>query len=155
MQEEKRKLRSNSNNISFSAFLNRAATSPPRVEWRSRSGCVAKAYLLIFGSRVDDVVHQHGEKLSHSSHTGSKCAIRSTTTRQLTDLAGLVYPLSGYRVYDIQNPQLVCSWCFLEMCVDLLDEDGFRLRTSKGSVMCMTGGKDKLAIPECWRCREM
>jgi len=119
-------------------FLNVEATSPPSVEWRSRSGCVAKAYLLIFGSRVDDIVHQYGEKLSHSSHTGSKCAIRSTTTRQLTDLAGLVYPLSGYRVYDIQNPQLVCSWCFLEMCVDLLDEDGLRLRTSKrGSVICM------------------
>jgi hypothetical protein len=103
---------------------------------RSRSGCMAKAYLLIFGSRVDDVVHQYGEKLSHSSHTGGKCAIGSTTTRQLTDLAGLVYPLSGYRVYDIQDPQLVCSWCFFEMCVDLLDEDGFGLRTSKrGSVM--------------------
>lgn len=132
----KKKFRSNSTTLA-SRLPEREATSPPKV-WNgvSRSGCVAKAYLLIFGSRVDDVVHQYGEKLSHSSHTGSKCAIRSTTTRQLTDLAGLVYPLSGYRVYDIQNPQLVCSWCFLEMCVDLLDEDGFRLRTSKGVSPC-------------------
>ena len=83
---------------------------------------------MIFGSRIDDVVHQYGKKLSHSSHTGGKCTVRSTATRQLSRLAGLVYPLSGYRVYDIQNSQLVCARCFLEMCIDLLDEDGFGLR---------------------------
>ena len=62
---------------------------------------LALAYLLIFRSGIYDIIHQYREQLSHSSHACSERAIRSTTTGKLTDLAGLVYPLSGYRVYDI------------------------------------------------------
>jgi hypothetical protein len=40
----------------------------------------------------------------------------------------LVYPLSCYRVYDIEDSKFVCTRCLLEVCVDFLDEDGFRLK---------------------------
>ena len=77
-------------------------TTPGGIKRQICQSFVTKAYLLIFWSGVYDVVHQYREKLSHSSHASSKCAVRSTTTRQLSGLAGLVYPLSGYRVYNVQ-----------------------------------------------------
>lgn len=40
---------------------------------------------------------------------------------------GLFEPFPGYRVYDVEYPQLVCSWSLLEVCVDLLDENRFGL----------------------------
>ena len=59
--------------------------------------------------------------------TGSVCTIGSTRPSGLAGLACLVYPLSRYRVYNIEYAKLMCSRCFLEVCVDLLDKDGFGL----------------------------
>lgn len=97
----------------------------------TKLSCNSKAYLLVVGSSVYDVSQEHRQKFGHSIHASSESTVWGTTTGCLTSLAGLVYPLSGYRVYNIEYSQLVCSWCFLEMGVDFLDEDGFGLGQRK------------------------
>jgi hypothetical protein len=52
----------------------------------------------------------------------------------LTGLACSFYPLPGYRVYDIQDSQLVGARCLLEMSVDLLNQHGLILDV--GSAQC-------------------
>ena len=79
------------------------------------------AYLLILRSVVDDVGHQDGQQFRHSVDTSGESPISRGTSRWLTGLASCLYPLSSYRVYDIEYAQLVCSWSLLEMRVDLLD----------------------------------
>jgi hypothetical protein len=88
----------------------------------------SRAYLLIFWGGCYDIIHEYGEQLSHSSHTSGESAVWSTTARCLSTLLGLVYPLPGYRVYDVEYSKLVCTRCLLEMGVNLLDEDRFGLR---------------------------
>lgn len=67
----------------------------------------SRAYLLIFWGGCYDIIHEYGQQLSHSSHTSGEGAVGSTTTRCLSILLGLVYPLSGYRVYDVEDSKLV------------------------------------------------
>lgn len=81
------------------------------------------SYLLIFGGRCSDVVHEDGQQFSHSGHTSSKSPIRGSAAWLLTCLSGLIYPLACYRIYNIQNSQFVCRRCLLEVRVDFLDED--------------------------------
>jgi hypothetical protein len=52
----------------------------------------------------------------------------------LTSFACSFYPLAGYGVYDVEYAKLVGARCFLEMGVDLLDQDGFILDI--GSAQC-------------------
>jgi hypothetical protein len=61
-------------------------------------------------------------------HAGSICAIWSGAANGLSLGFGLVHPLSCYRVYDIENSQLVSPGGLLEVSVQLLDEDRFGLR---------------------------
>lgn len=91
------------------------------------SSTSSRAYLLIFWGGCYDIIHEYGKQLSHSSYSSSESAIWSTTARCLSTLLGLVYPLSCYRVYDIEDSKFVCSGCLLEVCVNFLDEDGFGL----------------------------
>ncbi len=74
------------------------------------------------------VIHQYWHELRHSVDAGRKGAILGRAVYGLVVGLGLVQPLSGYRVYDVEHSQLVCSRRFLEVCVDLLDENRFRLR---------------------------
>ena len=61
---------------------------------------------------------------------GGVSTIGSTRPCGLARLACLVYPLPRYRVYNIEYAKLMCPGSFLEVCVDLLDQDGFGLRLS-------------------------
>jgi len=45
----------------------------------------------------------------------------------LSGLASSFYPLSGYRVYDIEYAQLVGARCLFEVGENLLNENGFIL----------------------------
>ena len=85
------------------------------------------AYLLILGSLLDEVGHHYWKKLGYSIHTSSICAISRCIGDGLAGLASVIYPLSGYRVYDVKNAQFMSGRCLLKVCVDLLDEDRFRL----------------------------
>lgn len=88
---------------------------------------MSSAYLLILRGVVYDIVHEYWEQFGNSVHTCSESAIWSIRSRSLTGLFGGLYPLSRYRVYDIEHAQLVSARCLFEMGEDLLDENGFIL----------------------------
>ena len=105
---------------------------PDRV-MRNTISCLlslSSAYLLILRSVVYDIGHQDRQQLGHSVDPSSKGSIWSSRTGWLACPARCFYPLSRYRVYNIEYAQLVCSWSLFEMGVDLLDEDGFILQRS-------------------------
>lgn len=118
----------------------------------ARDGVIAKydscllslssAYLLIIRSVVYDIGHQDRQKLSHSVDPSSKSSVWSSRAGWLACPARCFYPLSRYRVYNIEYAQLVCSWSLFEMGVDLLDEDGFIL----GRVSCSQGLDSKVMV---------
>lgn len=60
--------------------------------------------------------------------TSSECTIGYSRARRLPSFACLIYPLSCYRIYNIEYAEFMCSRSFLEMCVYLLDQDRFGLR---------------------------
>lgn len=98
------------------------------VAWHKRQHVLfVSAYLLIFGRRRDDVVHQRRHQLGHSIHSCRGCPVLRGATYGLSLGLGLVHPFARYRVYDVEYSQLVCSWCFLEMGIKLLDENRFGL----------------------------
>lgn len=70
------------------------------------------------------VIHQYWHQLCHSVDTASEGAILSRGVYGLAVGLRLVEPLAGYRVYDVEHSQLVCSRGLLEVRVYLLDEDG-------------------------------
>lgn len=57
---------------------------------------IASAYLLVLGSRRDNIVHQDGQQFSYSMHACSKCAILGSAAYGLSLGLGLVHPLAGY-----------------------------------------------------------
>lgn len=59
----------------------------------------------------------------------SEGSIGGIRPRSLPGLSSGIYPLSSYRVYDIEHTQLVGAWCLLEMREDLLNKNGFILET--------------------------
>lgn len=59
--------------------------------------------------------------------TSSEGAIGYTRARRLPSFARLIYPLSRYRIYNIEYAEFMSSRCFLEVCVYLLDQDRFGL----------------------------
>ena len=83
------------------------------------------AYLLVFRGRLKNVIHQYGNQLGYSMHTGSKCTVRGRAIDGLVLLLGLIYPSASHRVYDVEDTQFVSARGFLEVSKDLLDEDGF------------------------------
>jgi hypothetical protein len=85
-----------------------------------RSAC-SRAYLLVLRRVVYDVGHQDREQLGHSVNAGSEGSIGRSASRRLACLARRFYPLSSYRVYDIEYAQFVCPRCLFEMRVDFLD----------------------------------
>jgi hypothetical protein len=85
------------------------------------------AYLLILWSGLNDIIHEYWKQFGHSIDASRECTIGSGATSRLASLASLFYPSSSYRVYNVEYAQFVCSRSFLEVCVDLLDEDGFGL----------------------------
>lgn len=87
----------------------------------------ACAYLLVGWRCCQDVVHQYGDKLGYSIHARRKGAVRRRCVDDLAMLLGLVQPLAGYRVYDIQHTQLVGARCLFEVRIELLDKDGLGL----------------------------
>lgn len=59
--------------------------------------------------------------------TSSECTIGNSRARRLSSFARLIYPLSCYRIYNIEYAEFMCSRSLLEMCVDLLNQDCFGL----------------------------
>lgn len=82
---------------------------------------------MILRCIVYDIGHQNREKFSYSVDAGRKCTISGAASQRLTSLASRLYPLSSYRVYDIEHTQLVSARRLFEMGIDFLDEDGFVL----------------------------
>lgn len=70
---------------------------------------------------VYDIGHQDREQLGHSVNPSGEGSIRRGASGRLAGLARCFYPLSSYRVYDIEYAQLVCPWSLFEMGVDFLD----------------------------------
>lgn len=91
---------------------------------------MSSAYLLIVGCVVYDIGHQNWQEFSHSIDTSGEGAIGCGVARRLSSLASSFYPLSGYRVYDVEYSQLVGARGLLEMGENLLDENGFILSSS-------------------------
>lgn len=81
----------------------------------------SRAYLLVFRRVVYDIGHQDREQLGHSVNASGEGSIGRSASRRLACLARRFYPLSSYRVYDIEYAQLVSPRSLLEVCVDLLD----------------------------------
>lgn len=96
---------------------------------------MSSAYLLIVGCVVYDIGHQNWQEFSHSIDTSGEGAIGCGVARRLSSLASSFYPLSGYRVYDVEYSQLVGARGLLEMGENLLDENGFIL-----NVCCAKSG---------------
>lgn len=88
---------------------------------------IKDAYLLFLWGGLQDIIHQYGHQFRYSVNTSGIGSILGRAVYCLSLSLGLFEPFPGYRVYDVEYSQLVCSWCLLEVCVDLLDEDGFGL----------------------------
>ena len=84
---------------------------------------VKYAYLLLFRGGMQDIIHQYRHEFGHSVDAGGVCPIRCRAVYCLGLCLGLFEPFSGYRVYDVEYPQLMCSRCLLEVCEDLLNKD--------------------------------
>lgn len=84
---------------------------------------VKYAYLLLFWGGLQDVIHQNGHEFCHSIDTSSVGSIRGRAVYCLRLRLGLLKPFPGYRVYDVEYPQLVCSRRFFEVCEDFLNKD--------------------------------
>ncbi len=75
------------------------------------------AYLLVFWTRRYYIVHQDWHQFGHSMHSCGVRPVLGGTAYGLSLGLGLLHPLSCYRVYDVENSELVSSWCLLEVCV--------------------------------------
>lgn len=80
-----------------------------------RSKWLSKAYLLISGSRLYNVVHQDWKKFFYSIDTCSICTIRCRAVYGLSSSLGLYHPFSSYRVYDVKYAQFVRPRGLFEM----------------------------------------
>ena len=98
------------------------------------------AYLLICWGRRGDIIHQHGHQLGYSIHARREGAVGGRAVDDLALLLGLLHPLARYRVYNIEHSQLVGAGRLLEVSVDLLNQDGFRLQTKSSVVPRQSGG---------------
>lgn len=76
-------------------------TNPGGAHANVRVFCLS-AYLLIFRSRCNNVVHQDGDQLCYSMNPGGKGPIRGREARSLALGFRLVQPLPRYRVYDVE-----------------------------------------------------
>ena len=93
---------------------------------------VRYAYLLFFRGGLQNVIHQNRHEFCHSVDTSGIGSIRGRAVNSCSLGFGLLEPFAGYRVYDVKNPQLVCSRRLLEMGIDFLNEYGFGLEC----IMC-------------------
>ena len=59
--------------------------------------------------------------------TSGECTIGYSRARRLPSFARLIYPLSCYRIYNIEYAEFMCSRSLLEMCINLLNQDRFGL----------------------------
>ena len=82
-----------------------------------------RTYPLILGGRGNDIVHQDWHQLRHPVDAGGEAAIRGGAADRLALLFGLFQPFAGYRVYNVEDTKLMCTGGFLEVGVDLLDEN--------------------------------
>lgn len=114
------------------------------------------AYLLLLWGGLQDVIHQNGHEFRHSVDASGVGSILGRAVYCLCLGLCLLQPFSGYRVYDVEYSQLVCSWCLLEVGVDLLDEDRLGL-SDNGSATAgqMETTMSMESIPGCWRHRAM
>ncbi len=85
------------------------------------------AYLLVFGCRGNNVVHQNGDQLCYSMHSRGECPVWCREAWGLSLGLGLVQPFPRYRVYDVEYSQFVCAGCLFKVGEELLDEDGLVL----------------------------
>jgi hypothetical protein len=79
--------------------------------------------LLLFGGGLQNVIHQNRHEFCHSVDASGIGSIRSRAVYCLRLRLGLLEPFSGYRVYDVEYPQLVCSRCLFEMRKDFLNKN--------------------------------
>lgn len=82
-----------------------------------------KTYPLVLWGGGNDIVHQDWHELRHPVDAGSEAAIRGRAADGLALLFGLFQPFAGYRVYNVEDTKLMCTGGFLEVGVDLLDEN--------------------------------
>lgn len=61
-------------------------------------------------------------------HASGKSAVLGRAADCLACLPGLFHPFSCYRVYDVENTELMGSGCTLEMRKELLDQDRLGLK---------------------------
>lgn len=85
-------------------------------------------YLLILRGRLSNVSHQHRHQFRYSANGSGIRAVLGRAVYGLTLSLCLFKPLAGYRVYDVEDPQFVRSWDFLEVCEEFLNENGFGLQ---------------------------
>lgn len=81
------------------------------------------AYLLLCWSGLRNIIPQYGHQFRHSVDASGISAIWGGAVYLLSLCLGLLKPFSGYGVYDVKNPQLVCPRSSFEVCVDFLDKD--------------------------------
>jgi hypothetical protein len=115
------------------------------------------AYLLVLGSGVYDISHQNRQEFSDTIDTCGEGSIGGRAPRRLTSLSCSFYPLPGYGVYDIEYSQFVGARCLLEVCVDLLDKNGFILQDMVSLESRDLGDRMRTKqkfIPVRWRCTE-
>jgi hypothetical protein len=76
-----------------------------------------RAYLLILGCCGNYIVHQYWQQFLYSMDACTKGAILGGCAYGLTAGLCLLSPFASYRVYDVENAQLVSCRSFLEMSV--------------------------------------
>ena len=86
-----------------------------------------KAYLLSLWGVLRNVIHQYGHEFRHSVYSGSKCAVWRGAVYLLPLSLCLLKPFAGYRVYDVEHAQFVRSRRLLEVGVNFLNQNRFRL----------------------------
>lgn len=64
---------------------------------------LSSAYLLIFRSRRDDIVHHGGHQLCYSLHSSSRCPVLGGNANCLPLRFHRIQPFAGYGVYDVED----------------------------------------------------
>lgn len=80
------------------------------------------AYLLLIRSVLNNIIHQHGHEFRYAVDACGVCAVWGSAVYCLALGFCRLQPFPGYRVYDVEDAQLVCRRRFLEVREDLLDQ---------------------------------
>lgn len=88
---------------------------------------VVSMYLMFWRCIINDIGHQNRQQLGQSIDATSETPIWCGTSRRSAILASDMFPMPDNGVNQIENAELVSTWCLLEMGEELPNNRTFAL----------------------------